>query len=108
MLSQLRGFPGSAWDIQRDNAVIFANRRQHAFFYDVPAPFATATRPAYQARGGYSGSQLLFSLSKKLKHLWLGGYVRYDSLHGAAFADSPLVSKKSYFTGGLALVGVYE
>ena len=100
--------PIDGWNLGMVTGPIFANRRQHAFFYDVPAPFATATRPAYQARGGYSGSQLLFSLSKKLKHLWLGGYVRYDSLHGAAFADSPLVSKKNYVTGGLALVGVYE
>jgi hypothetical protein len=33
----------------------------------------------------------------------VGGFVRYDSLRGAAFEASPLVTSKNYFAAGLAI-----
>lgn len=100
--------PVGAWNFGVVAGPIFASGKQHAYFYDVAQQYATASRPAYQAGAGYSGSQLLLSVSRKFRNLWLGSYVRYDSLHGAKFANSPLVAQKRYLTGGIALIGIYE
>jgi hypothetical protein len=35
--------------------------------------------------------------------MWVGGFLRYDSLHGAAFEDSPLVRKTSAVTMGFGI-----
>ena len=68
---------------------------------------ATATRPAYAASGGYSGSQFLAALSKRFPTYWVGGYVRYDNLQGAAFDDSPLVARNHYLAGGVAVAWIF-
>jgi MipA family protein len=86
---------------------IFTNRKQNDYFYSVEAPFATATRPAYQASSGYAGTQLLVALSRKSGNWWLGSFFRYDSLHGAVFTDSPLVATRSHVTAGIALSYIF-
>ena len=35
--------------------------------------------------------------------MWVGGFLRYDSLHGAAFEDSPLLRRNSALTFGLGV-----
>jgi MipA family protein len=86
---------------------IFTNKKQNDNFYTVAAPYATASRPAYQSRSGYAGSQVLVSLSRKMGDVWVGSYVRYDSLRGAVFADSPLVATRSFMTAGVAVSYVF-
>lgn len=82
---------------------IFADRRQHAYYYAVDKPYARADRPAYAARGGYSGMQFLAAVSRRIDNMWLGAYVRWDSLGGASFEDSPLVKRSSYASAGFAV-----
>ena len=82
---------------------LFANRRYNDYFYSVPAQNATATRPAYAAAGGYAGYQLVFDLSKRYPKYWVGAFVRYDSLAGAVFEDSPLVRTERYWSAGLVM-----
>jgi MipA family protein len=86
---------------------IFTSRKQNDYFYTVEAPYATTTRPAYQARSGYAGTQLLVSLSRKMGDVWVGSYLRYDSLRGAVFADSPLVATRQYMTAGIAVSYIF-
>lgn len=81
---------------------LFANKKQNSYFYTVEPAYATEQRPAYQARSGYAGSQLLLSLSKKTGNVWAGAYVRYDTLKGASFEDSLLVATQRYVTAGVA------
>jgi outer membrane scaffolding protein for murein synthesis (MipA/OmpV family) len=82
---------------------LFADRRYHDYFYSVAHQYATASRPAYQATGGYAGTQFITALSKRYRRYWVGAYVRYDTLSGAAFADSPLVQRNSYWSGGIGI-----
>lgn len=91
------------WHVGLLAGPVFATRRQHAYLYDVNAAYARPDRPAYQARGGYSGTQFLASVSRKSGDIWFGAYARYDNLRGAAFADSPLVRRRNYFTTGFAV-----
>jgi MipA family protein len=86
---------------------IFTNKKQNDNFYTVATPYATASRPAYQSRSGYAGSQFLVSLSRKMGDVWVGSYIRYDSLHGAVFADSPLVASRHFMTAGVAVSYIF-
>ena len=92
------GMPG--WNLGILAGPLFADRRYHGYFYSVAPQFATAARPEFTAQGGYAGTQTLTALSKRFPKFWVGAYMRYDTLAGAAFVDSPLVQRKSYWTGG--------
>jgi outer membrane protein len=93
------GFEG--WNLGILTGPLFADRRYHDYFYTVAPQFATAARPAFQAEGGYAGTQFITALSKRFPKFWAGAYVRYDTLAGAAFVDSPLVQRRSYLVGGI-------
>jgi MipA family protein len=95
------GFDG--WNLGLLSGPLFADRRYHAYFYTVAPQYETASRPAYEASGGYAGTQFISALSKRFPKFWVGAYARYDTLAGAAFADSPLVQRKSYLSGGIGI-----
>lgn len=103
-LTNVAGFTG--WDLGMLVGPLFADRRYHGYFYDVAPQYATPGRPAYLARGGYSGSQALVSLSKRFPAYWVGCFARYDVLAGAVFADSPLVGTKGYWAAGFAIAWI--
>jgi MipA family protein len=94
----------AGWNFGVMAGPLYAQQRYHEYFYGVAEQFATPNRPAYQAAGGYSGSQLLFSATRRFERYWLGAYLRHDWLAGAAFVDSPLVQTRSYWAGGVAFV----
>jgi outer membrane scaffolding protein for murein synthesis (MipA/OmpV family) len=95
------GFSG--WNLGLLTGPIFADRRNNAYYYDVPAADATATRPAYASSGGYAGTQFVGALSKRFPGYWVGAFARYDTLAGAAFDDSPLVERKSVWAAGIGI-----
>jgi hypothetical protein len=47
------------------------------------------------------------ALSKRFPGYWVGGFLRYDTLAGAVFDDSPLVRKRSAVSAGLAVTWVF-
>lgn len=94
---------GSALTLGLLAGPIFASRRQHEYFYSVAPQFANATRPAYAARGGYSGAQGTVALWQRRGDWWMGGFVRLDTLRGASFEDSPLVQRRSAYIAGFAV-----
>jgi MipA family protein len=105
-VDDLPALPG--WNLGLVAGPIYATRDQHQYFYGVAPQYATATRPAYAASGGYSGAQFLASLSKRYHSMWLGAFVRYDSLRGAAFVDSPLVAQRSFSAAGVAVSWIID
>lgn len=82
---------------------MFATSDYHRYYYEVDAIDATATRPAYRASGGYSGTVLLATLSRRMDKAWIGGFLRYDNLAGTAFEDSPLVETEHSVMAGVAV-----
>ena len=99
------GLPG--WTLGVVTGPVFATKRQNAYFYSVAPQYATASRPAYDAKGGYGGMQLLLSLSKRFNNTWVGAYLRQDTLRGAVYADSPLVAQHSYTSAGFAVSWIF-
>ena len=91
------------WTLGMVGGPIFGSREQHAYFYGVAPQHSTGTRPAYEARAGYAGLQLLSALWKRFPAFWVGGFVRYDDVRNAVFENSPLVTQKSGFSGGVAI-----
>lgn len=87
---------------------LYASDDYHDYFYSVTPEDATAVRPAYDAAGGFSGLRTEFTYSRRIGGYWLGGFIRYDSLHAAKIEDSPLVSRTGTWMGGIALVWVFH
>lgn len=100
-VGSLPALPG--WNIGLQAGALFGDRRQHQYFYGVDVPYATADRPAYEARGGFAGTQYLVGVSKRYDKHWVGAFVRYDNLSGASFANSPLVRTRNYVAAGVAI-----
>jgi len=106
-LSARPEFLGGRWNLSLQAGPMFASREYHDYFYTVAPQFATPDRPAYQAPGGYSGALVLGSLGRRFGKLWVGGFVRYDSLRGAAFEPSPLVLQHYSAMAGVAFAWVF-
>lgn len=99
-------FGHAGWNLGLLAGPMFADRRYHQYFYGVDPAFATATRPAYNASGGYAGAQLLTSVSKRFRQYWVGAFARWDTLNNAVFADSPLVRSNHSFAAGVAVAWI--
>lgn len=91
------------WNLGLGAGPLFADRKFHQYFYSVAPRYATPGRPEYEAKGGYSGLHVLAALSKRFPDFWVGAYLRYDALSGAAFEDSPLVKSRHYLAGGFGI-----
>jgi outer membrane scaffolding protein for murein synthesis (MipA/OmpV family) len=97
----------TGWNLGLLTGPLVADRRYNEYFYTVAPQFATVARPAYQAGGGYAGTQFISAVSKRFPKFWVGAYVRYDTLSGATFEDSPLVQRKSYLVGGIGISWIF-
>jgi outer membrane scaffolding protein for murein synthesis (MipA/OmpV family) len=95
------------WNLGLQGGPLAATRRYHEHYYGVAAADATATRPAYAARGGYAGWQATLAASRRAGDWWLGAFVRQDSVAGAVFDASPLVTQRRTWAAGLAFSRVF-
>jgi outer membrane scaffolding protein for murein synthesis (MipA/OmpV family) len=96
------------WNTGLSLGPLFGNRKYHAYYYEVPSKYATASRPAYSASGGYSGTLAVASLSRRFNRIWVGGFIRYDNLSGAKFDGSPLVETDHSVMAGIAVAWIFK
>jgi MipA family protein len=100
----VQNFAGMAgWNLGVGGGLVLADEKYHDYYYSIAPRFVLPTRPAYDADGGYSGAYAMLSLSKRFPKYWVGAYLRFDSLHGAAFDDSPLVRQDYALSGGIGI-----
>ena len=95
------GFGG--WNLGMLAGPVFTDARYNRYFYEVKDEFATLERPAYTTGGGFAGTQFIVALSKRYPKFWVGGFARWDTLAGAKFEASPLVTSKRYYAAGIAV-----
>jgi outer membrane scaffolding protein for murein synthesis (MipA/OmpV family) len=95
------------WNFGLLASALVHSRRNNAYFYSVAPGEATAARPAYDAPGGYAGAQFTLTLSKRFPRYWVGGFLRYDTVAGAVFADSPLVKQHDTVWAGVAIAWIF-
>jgi outer membrane scaffolding protein for murein synthesis (MipA/OmpV family) len=99
--------PGGGWNFGVAAGLLYATEHYHNYYYEVAPLYATSTRPAYDARGGYSGSRVTLTLSKRFQNVWVGAFARYDNLNDARFKDSPLVLSDHAFMAGLSVAWIF-
>jgi outer membrane scaffolding protein for murein synthesis (MipA/OmpV family) len=87
---------GSRWNGRVSLGVEFATQSLQEFYYGVAPQYAEPGRPAYQAHGGYLGSDVAFTAFRTLKrNFYVFFAVDFDSYKGVASEASPL-----FRTGG--------
>lgn len=100
-------FLDGKWNVGVQAGPLFGTGSYHEYFYQVDPEHAAPGRPAYEARGGYSGALVLAAITRRFRKSWVGAFVRYDSLQGAAFESSPLVRRDYSVMAGIALAWVF-
>lgn len=93
----------AGWNIGTELAALWGSRSFHRYYYGVSPEYASAGRPAYEARAGRGGWQATLAATRRDGRRWLGAFVSADSLAGANFTDSPLVRRRSNVTFGVAV-----
>jgi outer membrane scaffolding protein for murein synthesis (MipA/OmpV family) len=107
-LDQKVRFWGARWNLGMLVGGYFADRRYHDYFYGVAPEFATPQRPAYVARGGFSGWQSIVALSTTYgRRTWVGAFFKADWLEGATFEDSPLVRRRTNVSFGVGVSHIF-
>lgn len=98
--------PGGGWEFGSAIGPVFGSERAHDYYYQVDPQYERAGRPAYDAKGGYSGIRVAMVISKRFSKVWAGVYLRYDYIGGAVFEDSPLVEQRYAFLlgGGISWI----
>jgi outer membrane scaffolding protein for murein synthesis (MipA/OmpV family) len=99
--------PGGRWRLGMQAGPVFTDARYNQYYYQVDPQFATATRPAYSASGGYGGTQFTLTTHRRFGPIWFGAFVRAYGLQGAVFDDSPLVQQRSALYAGIGLAYVF-
>ncbi|MFI4967090.1 MAG: MipA/OmpV family protein [Gammaproteobacteria bacterium] len=89
-------------------STLFVDRGYADYYYSVAPQYATATRPAYDAPGGYSGWSTQAGVSWHRGDMVYGAFIEHTSLHGARFQSSPLVGDAGGWSFGLAIAWVIQ
>lgn len=97
----------NGWNVGLLGGPIIATRRFNGYYYDVPAPFATAARPTYRAPGGIGGWRVVSGVSRRVGDWWMGAFAAADTVAGARFEPSPLVRQHGTVAFGLAFSYVF-
>ena len=85
----------------------FATQDYHAYYYDVAPEFSTMTRAEYKSDAGFGGSFANYRLSYKTNDFVYWAFMRYQSLRGAEFENSPLVLQNDYYFLGAGFSWIF-
>jgi len=97
----------SGWAYQVRAGFHYASEDYHAFYYDVPAEFATPQRAEYHAEAGYTGAFTDFTGNWRQNDFIYFAFIRYQNLSGAAYEDSPLVEDTNYVAVGIGMLWIF-
>jgi outer membrane scaffolding protein for murein synthesis (MipA/OmpV family) len=83
----------------------WATEKLHDYFYQVDNDFVTEQRQAYDAKGGYLGTDLSVGLSfNATKDIRIFTFARTSLHSGSANEDSPLFIDTSTYSYGVGMV----
>ena len=77
------------------------------FYYGVSEQYAKLERETFEMESGYKGSSLSLGFTWDNDKIWLGSFIKYNTLGGAKQQDSPLVKKDNNWSIGLGLVWIF-
>lgn len=93
--------------VELETGPVFANAKYHDYYYGVNSSEVTATRPIYNGTSGYGGLKTSVALTRRIGHYWVGSFIKYYSLNGASFTDSPVVETNHAFYSGIAMAYIF-
>ena len=99
-----RNIFNSRIDVYSSVGLSVATKKLHEYFYTVEPQYATPTRPAYEADGGYLGSRIAFGLSYGITErirASVGGGIGYYG--GTTNTNSPLFRQNANVSINAAL-----
>jgi outer membrane scaffolding protein for murein synthesis (MipA/OmpV family) len=101
---------GQSFALVVSASTLFADRSLNRLYYGVDAPYATADRPAYDARAGLIATRLNASLRHRINPaLRLQYFAQLETVRGAANEASPLVRSRQDAGIGVSLLwGVWH
>ncbi len=92
----------NGWNWTARTGLVLGNRKLNDTFYGVAPAFATAARPAYEAKSGLIAFRVGGSASRLISPDWrFFTFARVDSVAGAANDSSSLVRQKTGATVGV-------
>lgn len=94
---------GETWSIEIALGKMYGDKNYHQYYYNVDDQYATADRPAYQAKSGFSGDVIIISTKKQFGDFLIYPFLRYDNIKDSIYHDSPLVKKDEYLMFGAGL-----
>lgn len=98
------GDRAAGWSYGVSASLLLGDRHLGDTFYGVAPAYATATRPAWEARAGLIATRLSVNASRGLGRDWrVFTYARVDTVEGAANRRSPLVDQRTGVSAGLGL-----
>jgi len=101
---------GRSFTLVVSAGMLFGDRTLNHLYYGVDAPYATAARPAYDARAGLIATRLNASLRHRINPtLRLQYFAQFETVRGAANEASPLVRSRQDAGVGVSLIwGVWH
>ena len=99
---------GDTLTVDSSLTAAFFDKTYADYYYSVSPQYATPTRPAYAAPGGYAGWRAELGFSWHHGEMVYGAFVEHTSLHGARFQSSPLVGSANGLSFGLAVSWVFH
>jgi outer membrane scaffolding protein for murein synthesis (MipA/OmpV family) len=101
---------GRSFSLVVSAGTLFGDRTLNHLYYGVDVPYATAARPAYEARAGLIATRLNASLRHRINPtLRLFYFAQLETVRGAANEASPLVRRKQDAGFGVSLIwGVWH
>lgn len=103
-IHNLGGTPG--WNFGMLAGPLFATQQYNRYFYAVSPAYATAQRPVYDVPAGYAGTEFTMAVSKRFRTVWVGAFLRYETLSGAVFINSPLIQSHFDVSGGVGIAWI--
>ena len=104
-----RTFGGGDYEFSTSITPTVASRKLHDYFFTVAPEFATPSRAAYEARGGYMQTAFSLKLQRRTRNSFTAVGVTLNVLGGSANADSPLFrSRQNVGVFALWVVKLWE
>jgi outer membrane scaffolding protein for murein synthesis (MipA/OmpV family) len=95
---------GAGWSLNAKAGFTWGDQQVNQFLYGVPADYATASRPSFEARSGLISARASLGTSKSLTpDVRFFGYARMDYYGLGANTDSPLALQNSSPSLGVGL-----
>jgi outer membrane scaffolding protein for murein synthesis (MipA/OmpV family) len=95
---------GANWRLGTSLSLVLGDQQLNQYFYGVPAAYATANRPAFEAQAGLISTRLGLDGSLRMgPDLSLFAYARHDMHANAANRNSPLFGQNQGNSVGIGL-----